>query len=171
MTNTDEVALDKEQRALVAKITSTGPKAGPGKAAVRRLMLHGVAAGLTGEEVDAFANPAFYRGINDPFGRGGLIDEVTDADALHTLAAYAASCKGTGLVNGGSTKAQSAFFDHFDGTATDYRAKYQAMVEAHPPGSRSRKRTTTTTDPDVPAGHHRTPNRTIEKNGSDRDVR
>lgn len=105
-----------------------GPKAGPGRQGVKRLMVRGLAVGLTKWEVEQFAQPGFYRGINDPYGGSRLLDDVTSKEDLKALSDYAKTCSGSGIVEGGSTKAQSDFFDAFDGTSTDYRAKYIAQA-------------------------------------------
>jgi hypothetical protein len=88
----------------------SGTNAGPGRAAVRALMRDAVDAGLSEDEVINFAKPAFYRGTNDPFGGGQLLEDRT----LRNLAAYAKSCSGDGTDGQGSTtEAQAAFFKAF----------------------------------------------------------
>ena len=96
-----------------------GTASGPSEAAVRRLMRQGLASGLTEKQVGNFLNPAFYRGIGDPFGGGRLLKDLTP-EQLKALSVYAGKQQGSGLVQGGSTGAQAAFFEAFPDLQTKY---------------------------------------------------
>lgn len=111
-----------------------GPASGPTQSGVRRLMREGLAAGLSERAVSAFLNPAFYRGINDPSGGNKLLRDLTP-DQLTALSKYAASQKGTGLVDGGSTDAQAAFFAAFPDLQQKYISIANSYKKPFDPGS------------------------------------
>ena len=97
--------------------------------AVRTLMRRGLASGLTDEQVRAFLQPGFLRGMSDPRGGASLFDFIgqqTDPTFLGQLA----SCAGT--MNGREMSwmsAQSGVFDAFP----FLRAAYMSQAGAIPP--------------------------------------
>ena len=93
-------------------------------------MREGLAAGLTERQVANFANPAAYRGMNDPNGGGRLLRDLTP-EQLHALAKYAGDQKGTGLVQHGSTEAQANFFKAFP----ELQAKYMELAGVTAPAT------------------------------------
>lgn len=106
-----------------------GTQAGPTEDAVRRLMRQGLDAGLGNGQVNNFLNPAFYRGVNDPFGGGRLLQDLSP-DQLQALARYAGQQQGNGLdEHGGSGEAQAAFFQAFP----ELQARYEQLANPNGP--------------------------------------
>ena len=97
--------------------------------AVRTLMRRGLAAGLTDEQVRAFLQPGFLRGISDPWGGARLLDFIGQQDDpafLGQLAAYAGALDGREM---SWMSAQSSVFDAFP----LLRAAYMSQAAAIPP--------------------------------------
>jgi hypothetical protein len=86
---TASVLLDRTPAVLAAYAKNTsgasiegwmdsGGRSGGGvpASAVRTLMRQGLGAGLTNEQVRAFLQPGFLRGISDPWGGARLLDFI-----------------------------------------------------------------------------------------------
>ena len=109
----------------------SGGRSGGGvpASAVRTLMRRGLAAGLTDEQVRAFLQPGFLRGISDPCGGARLLDFIGQQDDpafLGQLAAYAGALDGREM---SWMSAQSSVFDAFP----LLRAAYMSQAAAIPP--------------------------------------
>lgn len=95
-----------------------GPKAGPGRDAMRGLLLDAVESGFSEDTVAELLNPFFYRGINDPYGRGGLLEDL-DTETIAALINYAKGC-----TKMSARESQAAFFDAFP----DMLARYEHLA-------------------------------------------
>ncbi len=109
----------------------SGGRSGGGVPAsgVRTLMRRGLGAGLTDEQVHAFLQPGFLRGIGDPWGGARLLDFISQQDDpafLGQLAAYAGALDGREM---SWMSAQAAVFDAFP----VLRAAYMSQAAAIPP--------------------------------------
>jgi hypothetical protein len=92
-------------------------------------MRKGLAAGLTDQEVRAFLQPGFLRGVGDPWGGARLLGFAVQQDDpafLEELAAYAGSLDGREM---SWMSAQSGVFDAFP----LLRAAYMSQAGAIPP--------------------------------------
>jgi hypothetical protein len=97
--------------------------------AVRTLMRRGLAAGLADEQVRAFLQPGFLRGMNDPRGGAWLFDfigEQNDPAFIGELAAYAQD------LDGRYVSPMSAQADIFEALPL-LRAAYMSQAGAIPP--------------------------------------
>jgi hypothetical protein len=102
---------------------------GVSASAVRTLIRRGLGAGLTDEQVGAFLQPGFLRGISDPWGGARLLDFIDhqgDPAFLGQLATYAGALDGRDM---SWTTAQSSVFDAFP----LLRAAYMSQAAAIPP--------------------------------------
>ena len=109
----------------------SGGRSGGGvpASAVRTLMRRGLGAGLTDEQVRAFLQPGFLRGISDPWGGARLLDFIGQQDDpafLGQLAVYAGALDGREM---SWMSAQSSVFDAFP----LLRAAYMSQAAAIPP--------------------------------------
>ena len=109
----------------------SGGRSGGGvsASAVRTLMRRGLGAGLTDEQVRAFLQPGFLRGISDPSGGARLLDFIGQQDDpafLGQLAVYAGDLDGREM---SWMSAQTAVFDAFP----LLRAAYMSQAAAIPP--------------------------------------
>ncbi len=109
----------------------SGGRSGGGvpASAVRTLMRRGLGAGLTDEQVRAFLQPGFLRGMSDPWGGARLLDFVAQQDdpaLLGQLSAYAGALDGREM---SWMSAQSSVFDAFP----LLRAAYMSQARATPP--------------------------------------
>ena len=109
----------------------SGGRSGGGvpASAVRTLIRRGLGAGLTDEQVHAFLQPGFLRGISDPWGGARLLDFISQQDDpafLGQLAAYAGALDGREM---SWMSAQAAVFDAFP----VLRAAYMSQAAAIPP--------------------------------------
>jgi hypothetical protein len=92
-------------------------------------MRRGLAVGLTDEQVRAFLQPGFLRGISDPWGGARLLDFIGqqhDPAFLGQLAEYAGALDGREM---SWMSAQAAVFDAFP----LLRAAYMSQAAAIPP--------------------------------------
>jgi hypothetical protein len=109
----------------------SGGRSGGGvpASAVRTLMRQGLGAGLTNEQVRAFLQPGFLRGISDPWGGARLLDFIGQQDDpafLGQLAVYAGGLEGREM---SWMSAQAAVFD----ALPVLRAAYMSQAAAIPP--------------------------------------
>ena len=109
---------------------SGGPAGGGVPAsAVRTLMRRGLAVGLTSDQVRSFLQPAFLRGMSDPWGGAWLFDFIGqqhDPALLEELASYA------GALNGRDVSPISAQAHVFEAIPS-LRVAYMAQAGAMPP--------------------------------------
>jgi hypothetical protein len=90
-------------------------------------MRRGLGAGLTDEQVHAFLQPGFLRGISDPYGGARLLDFISQRDDpafLGQLAAYADALEGREM---SWMSAQSSVFDAFPLLRTAYMSQAAAI--------------------------------------------